>query len=370
MLALGEFEQLVLLAVLRAGDGAYGARILKEVRTAGRRRASRGAVYVTLGRLEEKGLLRAGWAKRDRSAAGGPAPLPARVRRGPAGAALVAGQAPAPVDGPRGRAGRGRGVKPGTPPRLADLLLALCLPEGPAAAPPAAISRGARGALRRRGLRASVPLVLARGHEPHVGVRAAAPARDGAAAPAAGSSPPAGEARRHDHAHPVEDLRVAARTLTRRPLFVALVVATLALGIGGNVALFSVVDGVLLRPLPYPDPDRLVIVWENDRLRGTDREGVSGPGLPRHDRDEPVLRGPRRASPARPDPRNPARSRCGSRAPGSVPASSRCSASVPSWAGPSCPRSERPGRRPRGGAHRVLSGASTSPPIPAWSAAA
>lgn len=74
-----------------------------------------------------------------------------------------------------------------------------------------------------------------------------------------------------------EDLRFAARTLTRRPLFVALVVATLALGIGGNVALFSVVDGVLLRPLPYPDPDRLVIVWENDRLRGTDREGVSGP---------------------------------------------------------------------------------------------
>ena len=74
-----------------------------------------------------------------------------------------------------------------------------------------------------------------------------------------------------------EDLRSAARTLTRRPLFVALVVATLALGIGGNVALFSVVDGVLLRPLPYPDPDRLVIVWENDRLRGTDREGVSGP---------------------------------------------------------------------------------------------
>jgi PadR family transcriptional regulator, regulatory protein PadR len=59
MLALGEFEQLVLLAVLRAGDEAYGARILTEVRTAGGRRASRGAVYVTLGRLEEKGLLRA-----------------------------------------------------------------------------------------------------------------------------------------------------------------------------------------------------------------------------------------------------------------------------------------------------------------------
>jgi putative ABC transport system permease protein len=74
-----------------------------------------------------------------------------------------------------------------------------------------------------------------------------------------------------------EDLRLAFRGLRRQPGFAAAVVATLALGIGGNVALFSVVDGVLLRPLPYPDPDRLVIVWENDRLRGTDREAASAP---------------------------------------------------------------------------------------------
>ena len=74
-----------------------------------------------------------------------------------------------------------------------------------------------------------------------------------------------------------DDLRLAARACARRPGFTATVVATLALGIGGNVALFSVVDGVLLRPLPYPDPDRLVIVWENDRLRGTEREAVSAP---------------------------------------------------------------------------------------------
>jgi DNA-binding PadR family transcriptional regulator len=58
-LPLGEFEQLVLLAVLRAGEGAYGTRILQEMRSAGVARASRGAVYVTLARLEAKGLLRA-----------------------------------------------------------------------------------------------------------------------------------------------------------------------------------------------------------------------------------------------------------------------------------------------------------------------
>ena len=56
--ALGEFEQLVLLAVLRAGDSAYGTRILQEAQAAAVRRASRGAVYVTLARLEDKGLLR------------------------------------------------------------------------------------------------------------------------------------------------------------------------------------------------------------------------------------------------------------------------------------------------------------------------
>jgi DNA-binding PadR family transcriptional regulator len=55
--ALGEFEQLVLLAVLHAGDGAYGTRILQELRASGGRRVSRGALYVTLARLEEKGLL-------------------------------------------------------------------------------------------------------------------------------------------------------------------------------------------------------------------------------------------------------------------------------------------------------------------------
>lgn len=63
-----------------------------------------------------------------------------------------------------------------------------------------------------------------------------------------------------------EDLRFALRSLPREPGFTAVTVLTLALGIGGTTAVFSVVDGVLLRPLPFPDPDRLVAV--EDRFEG------------------------------------------------------------------------------------------------------
>ena len=59
------------------------------------------------------------------------------------------------------------------------------------------------------------------------------------------------------------DLRHAFRLLRRAPLFSALVITTLALAIGANTAIFSVVNGVLLRPFPYPEPERLVLMYEN-----------------------------------------------------------------------------------------------------------
>lgn len=61
----------------------------------------------------------------------------------------------------------------------------------------------------------------------------------------------------------VRDLRFSLRGLLRNPAFTCVAVLTIALGIGANTAMFSVVQGVLLAPLPFPQPDRLVLVWQN-----------------------------------------------------------------------------------------------------------
>src|SRR5262245_63956023 len=73
----------------------------------------------------------------------------------------------------------------------------------------------------------------------------------------------------------LQDLRVALRLLARNPSFTAAACLTLAIGIGGTTAMFTVVDAVLLRPLPFPEPEQLVWGW--GKFPQGDRASISPP---------------------------------------------------------------------------------------------
>jgi predicted permease len=75
----------------------------------------------------------------------------------------------------------------------------------------------------------------------------------------------------------IRDTKHAARQLQRSPAFTLAAVLTLMLGIGATTAIFSVIDGVLLRPVPLHEADRLVVVWETDRSSGTEHEPSAWP---------------------------------------------------------------------------------------------
>jgi len=71
------------------------------------------------------------------------------------------------------------------------------------------------------------------------------------------------------------DVRYAFRLLTRAPAFTLAVVLVLALGIGSNSAIFTVLDKTVIRPLPYANPDRLAMLWEDFSALGNPRSRVS-----------------------------------------------------------------------------------------------
>ena len=112
---------------------------------------------------------------------------------------------------------------------------------------------------------------------------------------------------------PARDVRYGLRQVRRNPAFSAIAIATLALGIGGITAMFSAFDAVLIRPLPYADADRLVMIW--DDMGKTDITARAQPHTRGMDRVAPSqyrIHGPRVQSACRRDTLRRRRARTGS----------------------------------------------------------
>src|SRR6266480_6492879 len=75
----------------------------------------------------------------------------------------------------------------------------------------------------------------------------------------------------------IQDIRLAFRSLINTPGFSFVAIITVALAIGANTTVFSLVNALLLRPLPYKDPQELVLLWEKFSAQGLDQIPVSAP---------------------------------------------------------------------------------------------
>ena len=198
-------------------------------------------------------------------------------------------------DGARGRPEALRGSRP--PPAAAPTCLSSC----------AASSRACRGSCRRGAVASFEP--NGRRSSPTRGSSRRRRARGGSGGALHGA--PSAPCRTRgtcsvssgDREMILQDIRFALRLMRLRAGYTAIVIVTLALSIGATTAMFSAIHAVLLRPLPFREPSRLVKVWENDRLNGKPRYAVAPANLRRLAKPDADVRAARRVHHARRQPR-------------------------------------------------------------------
>ena len=143
----------------------------------------------------------------------------------------------------------------------------------------------------------------------------------------------------------MQNIRYALRQLARSPGYAAVALGTLALGIGANTAIFSLVEAALLRGLPFADPSRLVALWERNPRSGNPRNFIANPNFVRwHERAQSFKSMAGYAGSPSHHRRAPTTPSARARA-SSPPASSRPSASPPCSAAGCPPRTARRARR-------------------------